>query len=33
MTIDELLDVTPLTAVETLNMLLEFRDQGYLTVE
>lgn len=33
MTIDELLDVTPLTAVETLNLLLHFRDQGYVSVQ
>jgi len=33
MTIDELLDVTPLSAVETLHALLDFRDQGFLTVE
>jgi len=33
MTVDELLDGTPLTAIETLSVLLDFRDRGYLSLE
>ena len=33
MTINELLDGTPLTAIETLSALLDFRDRGYLSLE
>ena len=32
-TIEELLDVTPLSAAETLGMLLDFVDQGFLTLK
>jgi hypothetical protein len=31
MTVNELLDGTPLTAIETLSVLLDFRDRGYLS--
>jgi len=33
MTVDDLLDGTPLTAIETLSVLLDFRDRGYLSLE
>jgi hypothetical protein len=32
-TIEELLDVSPLTTAETLGILLDFRDQGYLGID
>lgn len=33
MTVNDLLDGTPLTAIETLSVLLDFRDRGYLSLE
>jgi hypothetical protein len=33
MTIDELLDMTPLSKLDTLSIVLDFRDRGYLSVE
>ena len=32
-TIEELLDVSPLSTAETLGILLDFRDQGYLGID
>jgi hypothetical protein len=33
MTIDELLDITPLSRLDTLSMVLDFQDRGYLSIE
>jgi hypothetical protein len=32
-TVDELLDVSPLSTPETLGILLDFRDEGYLEID
>ena len=32
-TIEELLDISPLSSAETLGILLDFRDDGFLTVD
>ena len=32
-TVEELLDVSPLSTAETLGILIDFRDEGYLEID